>query len=117
MKDYPRIDQESEHLFVFQPGNTTRYKLFAAKVDPDERQVYNLIVAWLKYGDMGGPSCLLRLNGEIHVNYFMEKMSMKNTPDAVAILCFMREQFGVKVWIPPEYERKQWVLDGRKESL
>ncbi len=117
MEDYPRITQESEHMFVFQPGNGTRYKIFASKVDPDERKVFNLIVAWLKYGDMGGPSCLLRINGEIHVNYFMEKMDLKNTPDAVAILCFMREQFGVQVWIPHEYKQQKWVADGKREHL
>jgi len=112
-----RINQETENLFVFCPGNGTRYKLFAAKIQPDHRGAYDLIVAWLKRDDMGGPSTLMSTQNGMYYAYFMEKMGMKNVPDAIAIMCFMREQFGAKVELPHDSEQLSWVLAGRKESL
>lgn len=114
--DFERITQESKHMFVFQPGNGTRYKIFASKIDPDTRG-YNLIVAWLSRDDMGGPAMLTFIGGSLDYGYFREKTKIKNEPDAVAILCFMREQFGVKVYLPHGYEDKKWVADGKLKSL
>lgn len=112
-----RIKQKSENLFEFCPGNGTRYKLYAACVDPILRGDCDLIVAWLRYNDIGGPSCTMARDGHMDLEYFMEKMNLRNVPDAVAILCFMREQFDVDIHIPSEYENKRWVSDGNLEPV
>lgn len=111
-----RIKQESEQLFEFCPGNGTRYKLYAAKVDTDARGCFNLIVAWLKRDDMGGSACLMDSGMTVDLGYFMAKTD-HHAADAVAILCFMRERFGVKIRIPAQFEEKKWVADGKRESL
>lgn len=94
--------------FDFQPGNGTRYKIFAMKVDPDNLG-FNVIVCWLKNGDMGGPSFRFSDGGHIDLYYFMEKTGITNEHDASAIMLFCQLQFGVTLYgIPDEVRQRDW---------
>ena len=117
MTEDKRINQQSEQIFVFCPGNGTRYKLVAARIEPDHRGPYDLFVGWLEREDMGGCCTLMSTQHEMDHTYFMEKTGLKRIPDAVAIMCFMREQFGAKIVLPHGYRNAEWVLDGRKKHL
>ena len=111
-----RIKQESENLFEFCPGNATRYRIYAAHMNPLRVGPFNLIVAWLSENDMGGPAMLMSTFEEMSVGYFMEKTGIKKYHDAVAIMCFMREQFDAKIHIGL-YEDLPWVISGKPEAV
>jgi len=105
------IEKLSNDLFVYQPGNCTRYMILARKIepchwDPDA----DLAIFWLKHGDRGGVGMVLPSSGgsQLHLSYFCEKTGIGEA-DAVALLCFLGEQFGVKVsGIPIAYRREAW---------
>jgi len=97
-------------FYVFQPGNGTRYKIFAT--DTMVENGYDAIVCWLKNGDMGGSAFRFCRYGHISLEYIMEKMNVSNMYDAAAIMLFCKEQFGMELHgIPQEIQTLSWWLN------
>jgi len=106
-----RLQKLSEDVYVFQPGNVTRYCIYA-RLTNDGQQVAFM---WLVRGDVGGHGMLVHLEYDIDLRYFMEKTGIKNQPDAVALLCFLRETFHAKpAGIPEWYEKESWYRNSLK---
>jgi hypothetical protein len=104
-----RLQKLSEDVYVFQPGNVTRYCIYARLADGGQRVAF----MWLARGDVGGHGMMVHVEHDIDLSYFMEKAAIKNEPDAVAILCFLRETFGVKpAGIPEWYKDETWYRNG-----
>lgn len=50
----------------------------------------------------------------VDLAYFKEKTDIKNTADAVPLLCFLAEFFGVDVCgIPHEYNNHPWFVEAK----
>ena len=102
-----KILEQSGPFYNFQPGNGTRYALFA--VETGGRNEFNVVIAWLKYGDMGGPAFRFAKGGDVGLAYFMSKTDVKYIDDAAAILLFCQQRFGVKLnGIPDSVTEQKW---------
>lgn len=105
------IRRLSLELFDYQPGNCTRYMILARKIKRSNYDPADLAFFWLLRGDRGGQGMILDSNDEMHLDYFQEKTGIHNECDAVALLCFLRDQFGVEILgIPDSYRRERWFL-------
>jgi len=108
-------DQRGD-FYDYQPGNMTRYYIYARRTldfDGDD----SLAVFWLREGDTGGSGMTLKTDIPMHLGYFMEKTRIKNECDCVALLCFMREVFGVEIeGIPAAYQRLDWVKNAEARA-
>jgi hypothetical protein len=100
-----------EDFYDYQPGNATRYYIYARPTIDWEGEDA-IAFFWLREGDTGGRGMVLKRNLSLHLAYFMEKSQIKNECDCVALLCFLGEAFGVKIeGIPMGYRGYQWFLD------
>ncbi len=103
------INQLSADLYEYQPGNMTRYMILAREIapskwDPDA----SLAFFWLKNGDRGGVGMIFPPLSCLDLRYFREKTGIGEA-DAVALLCFLGERFGVQVaGIPMHYRKEEW---------
>jgi hypothetical protein len=98
----------SGDLWEYQPGNSTRYFILATQIEKDSSG-NTLAFMWLKNGDRGGRGMLLDRGEIIDLAYFREKTDIRNEADAVALLCFLGEQFEMRVaGIPMQYRRYPW---------
>ena len=84
-KSLSDLRTEDDGLYIWQPGNGTRYCLALTKIGS------GTLITWLKYDDVGGPSFLILdiFEANMSIEYFMQKMAMKNEVDARAILDFL----------------------------
>lgn len=103
------LQKASEDLYEYCPGNCTRYYIFAKKIEPSKMDSANLAFMWLVRGDRGGQGMILGLDENMDLGYFQQKTEIKNTADAVPLLCFLSEVFGVRMHgVPVEYKKEEW---------
>lgn len=104
----------SEDLYEYCPGNCTRYMILATRIQPSKYDPASLAFMWLYRGDRGGSGMLIPKGEVIDLAYFKEKTDIKNTADAVPLLCFLAEYFDVKVsGIPHEYNNQPWFVEAK----
>jgi hypothetical protein len=109
------LKEVSYDLYEYCPGNCTRYYIFAKEIVPSADDSADLAFMWLVRGDRGGQGMILPRDCSIELDYFQKKTGIKNKPDAVALLCFLAERFGVKPRdIPVVYKIERWFLDVAK---
>lgn len=103
------LNKVSADLYEYQPGNCTRYYILATVIEPSGFDSASLAFMWLLRGDRGGQGMLIPLDDLIDLKYFQEKTGIKNTADAVPLLCFLAEHFGLPIaGIPVEYNKDTW---------
>ena len=86
----------------WEPGNCTRYACVLATVK-DRQGEPCVLLSWLKNGDAGGPSILLRPWSTVSLGYLMEKMGV-NEADGAALLALLERKCGVNVYMPVGYD-------------
>lgn len=104
-------NQLSPDLFEYQPGNATRYMILATPIESEGTHLAGNGIAfmWLSNGDRGGGGMLLDTDEILDLAYFQEKTGIRNEADAVALLCFLGEQFGMRVGgMPMAYRAEGW---------
>jgi hypothetical protein len=95
-------------FYDYQPGNMTRYFIYAAPLTAAEHE-HRIMFVWLDRADIGGRGMVLHIGHHLHLAYFQEKTRIDNQADAVALLCFLFEHFDMKPeGIPREYFDLSW---------
>ncbi|GAF70723.1 unnamed protein product [marine sediment metagenome] len=101
-----RIKQEAEHIYIWQPGNGTRYRLCMRRMKLESGlEPKRWMVTWLRYGDVAGPSLIINVPGAVYASYVANKMDI-DVADAVAICIFLRDSFDFTVDIPSSFEQR-----------
>lgn len=102
------LKRYNRDLYEYQPGNGTRYFCLVTEIEEDYSG-NTLAFMWLDQGDRGGRGMLIDPRERLHLAYFQEKTQIKNEHDAVALLCFLAENFGVRAsGIPMAYRNEDW---------
>ncbi len=86
------------------PGNATRYACVLATVE-DGQGEHCVLLSWLKNGDGGGPSVLVRPCYFVSIDYLTEKMGV-NEADGAALLALLSHKCGANVHMPEGYDNK-----------
>ena len=85
----------------WEPGNCTRYACVVASVKDGQGEPC-VLLSWLKNGDGGGPSILIRPWSTVSIDYLMEKMEVGEA-DGAALLALLEQECGVDVYMPEGY--------------
>ncbi len=86
----------------WEPGNCTRYACMVVTVE-DKQGVPCVLLSWLKNGDGGGPSILIRPWSTLSLGYLMEKMEVGEA-DGAALLALLEQKCGLAVYMPNGYD-------------
>jgi len=109
MADRPTTRQLSDDVFEYQPGNGTRYCIYAKRTAPTHAGG-NLALFWLHMSDNGGSGMIMDTHSPTHIAYFMEKVGISRMGDAIALMCFARDRFGARVKFDDYlYEEGSWA--------
>lgn len=111
MKSPPRpVTRELRYdLYEYQPGNGTRYCIYARRTNPTHTGG-TLALFWLHMSDVGGLGMIMDTRSPTHIDYFMEKTGVHRMGDAIALMCFARDRFGAKVRFDEHlYEKGSWA--------
>jgi len=96
--------------FDYQPGNGSRYELYIIPTNPNhENKFQSFYFAWMRYGGSSGIVAKFNYDDFLHYNYFEEKMLCKDlhisTADTAALLCFLRQETGIRVGLPVGFDQ------------
>ena len=108
MSPRPVTRQLSDDVFEYQPGNGTRYCIYAKRTVSHAGG--NLALFWLRISDVGGLGMIMDTGSPTHIAYFIEKTQVARMTDAIALMCFARDRFGAKVKFDDYlYEEGSWA--------
>jgi hypothetical protein len=88
-----------------EPGNATRYNLMIAENDS------HVLVSWLYYSDIAGPSMSFRKGHSYNIDYVADKMR-KSSHDIACIVSYLRNHYDVRVRMPREFDQNNGVYIG-----
>ncbi len=111
------LEKISDEFYEYEPGNGTRYFILVTHIKPAGHIDSTLAFMWLKNGDRGGRGMVIDPDEKLGLEYFQEKTGIKNTHDAVALLCFLGEECNCRVGgIPMAFRREAWFRQAEERG-
>lgn len=112
-----KLEKLSDEFYEYEPGNGTRYFILVTRIKPAGHIDSTLAFMWLKHGDRGGMGMVIDPDEMIDLEYFLEKTGITNQHDAVALLCFLGEEFRCRVGgIPMHFRTYSWFRQAEERG-